>query len=174
MKAIQLFLITTISFLVIITSSCDKYERLIDKNERKITIQQGVAGTVVVKSGDLMPFPEKEPEIEVLKNTKLHIYELITLDSSTNIINYTSGLYSLDSLGSKYVKTIESDKNGFYQTYLPVGEYSIIIENNTGHYSKPFLYYCQEDAEGNSVVLPVNISPEAVLVKNIVFNFCVY
>lgn len=127
------------------------------------TIDQGLAGEVRWLEGNLMPTIGEEPETDDEKRKgepvqrELHIYELTTMDEAT-----AEGTFFYD-IQSPLVKTVESDKDGYFQVELPAGRYSVFVQEEEGLFANIF------DGEGN--INPVEIKNDEVTKITIEINY---
>lgn len=97
---------------------------------------QGVSGTVLWRSGNLMPSPDAKTS-----NRKgspivreILIYELT--DNSRVEPAEESGFYK--QINSKFIKKVTSDKEGRFTVSLPAGYYSLFIKEEKGLYANLF------------------------------------
>lgn len=129
-------------------------------NTGKITIKEGVTGTLSYKEGDCMPMvggPNTScKEYPVKGIIRLYSYTLeneVKRDSEHNII----------AINSKLVASAQTDIEGFYQLKVPPGNYSLVMEY------KGKLYNFSSDGNGGlqpvTVVLNTAITAHAVIDK---------
>lgn len=127
------------------------------------SIDQGLAGEVRWLEGNLMPTIGEEPEAEAEKRKgepvqrELHIYELTTMDEAKS-----EGTFFHD-IQSRLVKKTTSDKDGYFQVELPVGRYSVFVQEEQGLFANIF------DGEGN--INPVEIKKDEVTKITIEINY---
>jgi len=91
------------------------------------TITKGIYGTVTVKSGNCMPsFDISNSSCKAVRVSKeIYIREPATLKDM-------EGVYLKEK--TTLVKKITSESDGFYETALPAGTYSIFIEDEGKEY----------------------------------------
>lgn len=110
-------------------------------NHEKVSITQGVWGNVWFWEGNFMPTTDNSSDGTITPvERKIYIYEATRLDSV--IINADFGAVFYDSIATKQIAQVESDKSGFYQIELPPGKYSVFVKEDS-------LFYGSEgDSEG--------------------------
>lgn len=96
-------------------------DELKEYNQRKITIEQGVSGTVLFEEGNCMPALSDSCKIYPVNRT-IRIYEVSTADDTEGEGPFYSEVHT------PLLATVESDADGFYQAALEPGEYSIFVE----------------------------------------------
>ena len=142
--------IILILLLALLATACeqDLYTNHIHKrNEKKVSITEGVWGTVFLRTGDLLPCGDchggglKEEPIQ----REIVIYEYTTL----NEIDRVSGF----PYYSKLIATTTSDKKGFFECKLAPGKYSLFIRDKERLYSDPGEEYG---------LFPVTVEPSKV------------
>lgn len=126
------------------------------------SIEQGLAGEVRWLEGNLMPSISEEPEAQPDKKGKpvkreIHIYELTTMDEAK-----AEGTFFRD-IKSPLVKTVSSNKDGYFQVELPEGRYSVFVQEEEGLFANIF------DGEGN--INPVTIQEGEVTEISIEINY---
>ena len=147
----------TFIFFLIILSGCTK-ETIISesncyfdsnppRNNHKVIIKQGVWGDVWFWSGDFMPVGrgkicQVERKVMVFESTKL----------ADVVQNGFSAFYT--EVNTKLVKTIISDKDGFFQLDLQPGNYSLFIMEEDMYYANSF--------GSGGIIFPINIESEKV------------
>lgn len=111
---------------------CDMEQTYTD-NEQKVTTATGIYGTIAFMEGNCMPMvgPGSTCKTCPVKRT-IRIYEY-TLKSQATPQNAT---IFYDSFSTLLIKELETDEEGFFQTELPPGKYTIVtIENGKLHAS---------------------------------------
>lgn len=112
-------------------------------------IQQGICGSIVWKSGNLMPSPDRESVKAKPIQRELFVYELTNISEAT----LQDGFYT--AVVKSKIKSIKSDVEGKFCLELPEGEYSIFVkEGDKGLYANSF------DGKGN--IFPVKVSKDNV------------
>lgn len=147
---------TTISLLVIISfmlNSCGSVKN------GTYSIKQGVFGKVVWLQGNMMP----SPDLPVRGNGNpiqrtIKIYE----HTSFSQVNGEAPLFV--NLKTKLIKTIKSDKNGYYQATLLPGKYSIFTLEEEGK-----LFANSFDGEG--LISCFEVKPNEVVTFDIKINY---
>ncbi len=120
-----------------------------------VTIDQGIRGRVVEKSGNQMPSPDvPESEGKALKTT-VYVYE------STNVSQVeregTSPFYR--AIHTRLVKTVDSDSQGRFALELPAGEYSLFTKIGDRFYANSF--------DARNTIAPVTVTKGQVSEVNI-------
>jgi len=170
MKATYLFLC-----MLVALSSCKKsakqddavkadIDKVQEKNSAKVTITSGVWGTVSKKEGDCMPIYDAKTTTckQYAIQREVRIYAYTTNDNATPKVPL-NGLY--DSFNTQLVKTVNADAEGFFQTQLTDGKYTIVFVEEGK------LYASTGDGQGG--ISPVEVKNNKV-VANLVLNRAVY
>jgi len=128
------------AFLILLSfQSCDKKESgrdskwlnniyaLLEHNLEKVSIEEGLAGTVIFTEGNCMPGVVDEEGVEgrCLRypvNRVVHIHEY-THRSETK---HLQGGFHIN-VETELVSKVEADTEGFFEVALPPGEYSLFI-----------------------------------------------
>ncbi|CAN5275823.1 hypothetical protein BH23BAC2_BH23BAC2_10670 [soil metagenome] len=116
------------------------------RNNQKVTINQGVWGDVWFWSGDFMP--GGRGKICPVKR-KVYVYEWTT-SSDVEKIGFTS---FFSAVNTNLVAIAESDNEGFFQTELEPGIYSLFVKEDGIFYSNLL---------NSNVIFPVNIDVNKV------------
>lgn len=116
-------------------------------------------GTVVFKRGNLMPGPNRPPVKGQPVKREILIYELTKMAQATP---RSDGFY--DSVKTKLVKKIRSDRQGRFRVSLPAGTYSVfVLEPGKGLYANVF------DGEMNA--LPVDVRAGKTTTVEVEINY---
>lgn len=111
------------------------------------TPNQGICGSIVWKSGNLMPSPDREPVKAKPVQRELFVYDLTSSEQAT----LQDGFYK--AIVTALIKTVKSDSEGKFCLELPEGRYSLFIkEGNKGLFANQF------DGDGN--IFPVKVSKD--------------
>jgi len=105
----------------------------------------GIEGYVFRISGNRMPSPDVKLSTPKGTKTFLYIYSLTNVSQVTK--QGESAFYS--SIGSKFVKRLETDSSGYFRVYLPPGEYSLFTKKDALFYANTF--------DGNNNIAPVKV-----------------
>ena len=123
-------IITIGVILLMFFVSCEKNylnntEILYKQNEKKVTINEGIYGTVTHREGNCMPQIGKSSCKEIPVKRTVEIYEEITIHREEPVIgNWDLQLF----------KTVVSDENGFFQVELPSGKsYAVFVVGEEGN-----------------------------------------
>ena len=127
-------------------------------NENKISITEGIWGTVILREGDCMPgvvgrcfyYPVKR-EVLVYEYTKLN--ETVQLS--------TSPFYS--EVFTKLIATTICDEEGFFEIGLAPGKYSVFVKEKLYLYSNLF--------DGSGGIYPAIVETSAVTNHNMWINY---
>jgi len=131
-------MLLSLGLLVGLIQGCDKEKTQVNKgcdiqkvhenNASKVTITNGIWGTVALMEGNCMPVIE--PATTTCKTCPvkriIRIYEYTTFSQATP----QNGLGFYDSFTTQVIKELDTDSDGFFQTELPQGTYSIVILEN--------------------------------------------
>ncbi|HQA92427.1 MAG TPA: hypothetical protein PL115_02020 [Bacteroidales bacterium] len=97
-------------------------DAIIENNKSKITISTGIAGTLLKVEGNCMPIIGSGSTCRTYPVSRtLNIYEYTTIKD----VEGWGPLY--DGVNTKLVATCKADKEGFFQTKIKPGKYSIFI-----------------------------------------------
>jgi hypothetical protein len=111
------------------------------------TINQGICGSIVWKSGNLMPSPDQAPVKPKPVQRELFVYDLTNTEQAT----LQDGFYK--AIVTNLIKSVKSDSEGKFCLELPEGRYSLFVkEGDKGLYANQF------DGEGN--IFPVKVSKD--------------
>jgi hypothetical protein len=124
-----------ISLLIAFLFSCNKetpkkdgcdIQRTLNENAAKLTITNGLWGTISSIEGDCMPVvpPATSNCTHCPVQRTIRIYPYTT----TSQANGTAPLY--DSFTTSVVAEVPTDAQGFFQVDIPAGHYSIAIVEN--------------------------------------------
>ena len=106
---------------------CDM-QKVYAENTLKATITTGIWGTVAFMEGNCMPpSPPARSTCSIcpVKRT-IRIYEYTTPSQATP----QSGQGFYESFSTTLIKEFETDNNGFFQTSLPSGTYTVVVLEN--------------------------------------------
>lgn len=103
--------------------SCDM-EKVKQENASKVTITGGIWGTLALMTGNCMPLidPANTTCKTCPTRRTLRIYEYTTRQQATQ---QTPGAY-FDSFSTRLLKEFSADDNGFFQTEIVPGRYTIV------------------------------------------------
>lgn len=127
----KLLLLFSAFLLAIANRSCEE------------SVDQGLAGQVRWLEGNLMPTIGEEGESNEKDykgkpvQREIHIYELTSMDEATSNGTFFS------NLKTELVKTVETNKEGEFIVELPVGRYSVFVQEEQGLFANSF------DGEGH-------------------------
>ena len=121
-------------------------DELFEHNRNKISISEGISGTVLRALGrENKQYPIKQ---------EIFIYEYITSDEVKHLVHSHDEFY--EAISSKFITSLTSDKEGFFEFELKPGKYSLIIKD------KPYGWVPDEQEEG---LCPVLVYPNKVSEK---------
>jgi hypothetical protein len=134
-------------------------------NAAKVTITNGVWGTVSTIEGNCMPFigtgtASTCKAYAIQREVRIYAY---TTTNDALPKNPLIGLY--DSFSTALLKTVQADAKGFYQVSLPDGKYTIVFVEDGKLYSNSF--------DNNGGLTAVEVKQNKVL-ANLVLMRAVY
>ena len=139
----------------------NRMEELYQHNLEKITIQQGVAGTVSLIEGDCMPVVDQNSCLQYPVERSLHIFSYTTLDDVVQ-----DGPTTFSSIQTDLIGSVGSDKEGFFELALEPGKYSIFIEEQGAYYANSL------DGEGG--IQPFEVAADSISLVNPELDYAVY
>ncbi len=105
-------------------------------NSKKVTISQGVWGTVSLRQGNCMPMVGSQSttcsECPIKREVRVYAYTT-TQDAEPN-----TGIKSFDGFKTQLIRIINADENGFFQATLPNGKYSVVFVEEGKLYANNF------------------------------------
>lgn len=110
---------------------------------------QGICGTVVEKRGNYMPSPDAPRPNPGGTPVEREVLIFPVLNRSR--VDATDNGFIQSVRGVKPVKTVESGKDGKFCVSLPVGQYSVVVQEPKGLYANLF------DNQNN--IFPVRVEP---------------
>ncbi|QQL50089.1 hypothetical protein [Mucilaginibacter ginkgonis] len=122
----------------------------------KLPLTQGIKGTVVEQSGNMMPRPGREKPKPKAISATLYVYE------STTVAQTQGSLPSFTRINSKLVTILKTNSYGVYATYLPEGTYSVFIKDDKGFFAS--------ESDGNGIINPITVSKGQVTEHNWVLS----
>lgn len=147
----RLFLIAAI-ITALLATSCEK-----------VTITEGIYGTVKVRYGDWMPNLDGFNGGEKPLACEVRAYEYFTLD---DISGYLHADYRPEQMPKTLVASTNSDSKGRYQLSLPPGQYSVVLMDGD---------MCQitsVDDEGG--ICPVTVTTDKTTKCNLILDCAIY
>ena len=147
----RLFLIAAI-ITALLATSCEK-----------VTITEGIYGTVKVRYGDRMPHLDGNNGGEKPLACEVRAYEYFTLD---DIGGYLHADYRPEQMPKTLVASTNSDSKGRYQLSLPPGQYSVVLMDGD---------MCQitsVDDEGG--ICPVTVTTDKTTKCNLILDCAIY
>jgi len=106
---------------------CD-IQKIYTENEAKVTITNGIWGTIASMEGNCMPMLPSSSSCQTCAAKRtVKIYEYTLPGQATRSGNSPS---FFDSFSTRLVAQVDADENGFYQTTIPAGHYTIVIVEN--------------------------------------------
>lgn len=150
--------IYSLSFITLLFLSCQKEEtettvhcdiqKVYKENASKVSITNGIWGTVAFMEGNCMPIvlPSTSTCKTCPVKRTVRIYKYTTLSQAVP----QNGLNFFDSFSTQLVKEFETDDNGFFQTDLAPGNYSIVVLENEKLYAFGF--------DGQGGISPLNFT----------------
>ena len=150
--------------LVSVLSSCDKEDigKIYRDNEKKVTIQTGVWGTISFREGNCMPGNKN-------KCSEKPVFRQVRIYPKTRIADVVS--YNQDEptffmgFNATLIKALDTDNQGFFQIELPAGEYSLVTVENGKLYANSF-----QGVGTEAIINPITIESG----KTSKHNFVIY
>jgi hypothetical protein len=121
-------------------------------------MQQGIKGQVLELSGNQMPGPGKVNDPGKPLKTTVYVYEATNLSQVER--QNEEPMYT--AIRSRFVKSFESDKDGFFVTELPPGTYSIFTKVDGKFFANTF--------DGKGIIAPVEVEQNKITGVNIIIN----
>lgn len=167
--------LTALFFITLLITSCEKdqdnvsdkndtdIEALYKENRKKISVKQGVAGTLIMKEGNCMPwvgpYEGDNPcrAYPVLRT--LRIYE------PTSPEDVEGHGPSFEEVHTKLVAEANSDEDGFFQVELDTGRYSLFIIEKGKYYRNMWK---------DNLIGPVTVEIDSVTIENPVIDYAYY
>jgi len=104
---------------------CDM-QNIYTENAAKVTITSGIWGTDSSMEGDCMPMvltgSSTCTNCPVKRTVKIYEYTLLSQATPSD-----NSLIFFDSFSTRLVAQVDTDVNGFYQTTIAAGHYTIVI-----------------------------------------------
>lgn len=114
------------------------------KPSQSKTSFQGICGTVLFKSGNHMPGPDRpQPKGQPVVREVL-IYELTKIDQTEAT---DDGFYT--KINTRLIKKVKSDKDGKFCVSLPAGSYSVFVQEEKSLYANL--------SDGQNNIFPVTV-----------------
>jgi hypothetical protein len=135
----------------------NRVTQLFEHNDHKLSISEGIAGTLLMRDGDCMPGGVSNSCREYPVGRKIRIYEAVGLSQAEAGEN---GLYN--KINARLIATISTDNEGFFQYAVQPGMYSLFIEE------KGKLYANGSDGR---FINPVNVQAGTVGKTNLRINY---
>lgn len=163
-------IVSLLLLVVVLVAGCNKkndnrkpgcnMQKVYNDNAAKVTIAAGIWGTVAFTEGNCMP--AIDPKTTTCKTCPvqrvIRIYAYTTINEATP--QNRNGFY--DSFSTTLIKEFRTDENGFFQTEIPAGHYTIVaIENGK-------LYAFGGDGQGGIGPLTVTSGKQQV---NLTFHY---
>ncbi|WP_423128647.1 hypothetical protein [Gaoshiqia sp. Z1-71] len=161
-------------FFALFLFSCDRTEHeqgdwntiaeLHGYNQEKITIQQGFAGTLIMKEGNCMPMVGLNPSDNGCRSypvkRTIRIYEYTTAD---DVEGYGPFFTAVNTLLRQRITT---DHEGFFQVKLSPGTYSVFIEEDNKLYANSW--------DGQGGIRPVTVTKGQLGYEQLTIDYAVY
>lgn len=106
----------------------NRISQLYDYNERKISVSEGITGTLTMKDGDCSGTGTTCREYPVKR--QIRIYNAVLSSQLPG-----NGVNFITKVNGKLIATVSTDNEGFFQYQLAPGNYSLFIEEDGKLYS---------------------------------------
>jgi hypothetical protein len=118
----------------------------------------GIKGFVTELVGNQMPGPGRKIDEGKPLSTTIYVYEATSVSQveRKNDEPYYSAIHS------KFVKSFDSDKEGFFAAELTPGKYSLFTKVDGKFFASVF--------DGNGIIAPVDVEENKISGVNIVVN----
>lgn len=170
--------IVAIAILIpVLFNSCDKQEidpyekqqqkleKLYKKNQSKISVGQGVAGTLIMKEGNCMPmtgpYEGDNPCRSFPVKRIIQVYE----PTSHSEVESSEPGPSFEEIHTRLIAETESDEEGFYELELDTGRYSLFIIEKGMYYRNMFK---------DNLIGPFTVSTDSVTLENLTIDYAAY
>lgn len=136
-------------------------DNLYEYNKSKITISQGISGTLLKKEGNCMPMigGTSTCTISPIEGT-IKVFEYTTIEETDG----WGPLY--DDVLTKLIAQSNSDTDGFFQIKLSPGKYSVFISEKGKYYAN--------SSNGEGGINPIVIQGDSILNQNLRIDYAVY
>jgi hypothetical protein len=141
-------------YLLLIMAGCctTKADNLLNN------MPQGIKGYVTELVGDQMPGPGKEKNPGKPLATTIYVYEA----TSVNQVDRKNDEPYYSAIRTKFVKSFDSDKDGFFAADLLPGKYSLFTKVDGKFFASVF--------DGDGTIAPVLVEENKITGVNIVVN----
>ena len=150
---------------------CDKAENgkdwmnksadLLEHNKNKVSITQGICGTLVKTEGNCMPIIDENSTCKQFPvKREIVVYEYTKMDETTQS---SISLAFFEKVNTKLIATTISDKEGFFQLALQPGKYSIFVKENNLLFANGF--------DGQGGIVPVIVETSKISEINLDMNY---
>ena len=103
------------------TSPCDGTAQVPPRNEERVSIEQGLWGDVWFWEGDFIPTCPTGSVTPVGREMRIH-----EIASLSDVVHVGNGVF-YSEVNTPLAATVWSDANGFFQSSLPPGQYSVFV-----------------------------------------------
>lgn len=121
-----LFILFSFSVIILACSSLKKV--------KSSPVKQGITGFITEVTGNQMPSPDAPRAIPKGILTTIFVYEPTNITQVTRV--GTSTVYT--SVNTKWVASVQTDSTGAFTLALPVGSYSLFVQQGKGFYANLF------------------------------------
>ena len=132
---------------------------LYEHNKNKITITEGIWGTLVKTEGNCFP-PVRPTCKQFPVKQEIVVYEYTTWDET---IQTNTRLSFFDKVNTKLIATTTSDREGFFQLELKPGKYSIFVKEKQILWANSF--------DGFGGISPVTVETSKISEINLDMNY---
>ncbi len=105
-----------------------------ERNDDKVTIEEGIWGDVWFWEGDFMPVCPSGTITAVAREIRIHV--LTHMDDVVETSNPYAPFYT--EINTDLVATVWSESNGFFEVDMPPGQYSLFVVEDTLFYANRF------------------------------------
>ena len=104
------------------------------KNVNSSVVKQGITGLITEVTGNQMPMKGAKPSVPKGILTTVYLFEPTNITQVNSVGN--SSLYT--AVNTKLVASVKTDSTGAFIIALPVGSYSIFVQQGKGYYANLF------------------------------------
>ena len=104
------------------------------KNVNSSVVKQGISGLITEVTGNQMPMKGAKPSVPKGILTTVYLFEPTNITQVNSVGN--SSLYT--AVNTKLVASVKTDSTGAFIIALPVGSYSIFVQQGKGYYANLF------------------------------------
>jgi hypothetical protein len=165
--------ILILHFCIFFFASCDRIidsgdteniERLLKKNALKISIDTGVSGTLLMKTGNCMP--GVGPVLSKSSCKTFPVDRTVLIFEYSKYEDVTGYGPMFDKVRTQLIDSVITDNEGFFQLSVAPGKYSVFIREKGKYYANSF--------DGQSAINPVEVKNDSVSIIRPEIDYATY